>query len=267
MSSVALGDSGPARTTDPKARVFIVEGEIAAGKTELALALADELRRRKLKVCLVLEPVELWKSVGILQKFYGDPARHGYSFQTYVFATRILAIRRAVEADPGADVYLLERSPATDQIFWFLQEEVVDPVERTMYHTWCQAWHQLLPFDLSQARVLYLRPNLAECMSRLTTRARDGELPARDGELPARDGELPREQKSGVSIEYQRRLREAHEAFLLGEHPLVAARMPRSPFDRARIVVLGPDVSDLDFRESGADRERVLARVVELMEL
>jgi deoxyadenosine/deoxycytidine kinase len=243
----------------PDARVFIVEGEIAAGKTELTRAIAAALEGRGLSVCLVLEPVDLWKSVGILQKFYGDPSRYGYSFQTYVFTTRVLAIAEAVAAQPDADVYLLERSPATDQIFWFLQEQVVDPVESKMYHSWCAAWKPLVPLDFDRSRVLYLQPSLDRCMGRLASRARPGEI-LRDSDVAA-DGSAT----GGVSFEYQRRLREAHEAFLLGKHPDVARQMPASPFRAENVITLRSELADLDFRESGADKTVVLERVLELL--
>jgi len=239
------------------AKVFIIEGEIAAGKTELAKALAEELRRRGLKVALVLEPVERWRKIGILSKFYGAPGRHGYGFQTYVFATRVLEITAAVAAEPDADVYLLERSPATDMIFMELQRELVDPVEMEMYATWCESFRLMLPIDLSKAKVLYLKTSLGSCMSRLAERRREGEV--------AEIGKSDASATGGVSVEYQARLRRAHEAFFQGLHPAEFPGLPASPFPLESVVEIEPALADGDFRDAGPDRDRIVAAIVRKM--
>lgn len=257
----------PERPRNPRARVYVIEGEIAAGKTELARALAANLRARGLSVCLVLEPVEAWRAAGILQKFYADPGRHGYGFQTFVFSTRVAAIANAVALQPEADVYLLERSPATDAVFMELQRGLVDPAEMTMYGQWCDMYRRLLPIDLASARVLYLRTSLDSCMARLAQRGREGEVahkPGSEGGAASHDGSAT----GGVSIEYQQRLRRAHEAFLLGgaggspEFPL----MPLSPFGRDAVIEIGPEIADDDFRMA-AGRPGVVDAIVSLMGL
>lgn len=244
------------------ARLFIVEGEIAAGKTELVRAVAERLRATGLSVCLALEPVDLWKEVGILGKFYSDPGRYGYAFQTFVYATRIQEIAMAVRDNPDADVYLLERSPATDKIFWFLQEGVVDPVEVKLYHTWCDAWDLMLPVALARAQVLYLKTSLESCMNRLARRHRPGEVGV--PEKVKHDGSAT----GGVSLEYQLRLRRAHEAFLLGLH---ADEFPRlqgtSPFPRESIIEIEAGLADGNFRDQGPERDRIVTAIVQKMGL
>lgn len=245
----------------PGARIYIVEGEIAAGKTELVKAIAAELGRRGLKVTLVLEPVDRWREIGILQKFYGAPDRHGYGFQTYVFATRILEIAAAVTAAPDADVYLLERSPATDTIFMYAQRELVDPVEMRMYTTWCAAFNLMLPIDLSKAKVLYLRTDLSQCMSRLSSRAREGELPSGESAPEAKTTAV-----GGVSVGYQQHLRRLHEAFFLGRGGEEFPGLPKSPFPSASVVCIGPELANLDWRK-GAANEKDIEQIVALMGL
>jgi deoxyadenosine/deoxycytidine kinase len=246
----------------PGALIYVIEGEIGAGKTELAKAIAAKIESKGLRVCLILEPVEVWRSVGILGRFYQDPARFGYSFQTYVYATRVLAIAKAVQDNPSAHVYLLERSPATDHIFLELQRELVDPVEMAMYYTWCKTYDLLLPIDLKSARVLYLRTSLHVCMSRLSNRNRAGEI-AENGQTK-HDGSAT----GGVSIEYQQRLRRAHEQFLRlvepsGEFP----HLPEAPFGKAAVIDIESAVADRDFRESGSDQNMVIDAIISLMGL
>lgn len=247
------------RPRNPAAQVFVIEGEIAAGKTELARAVAEALRARGREVCLALEPVDRWREAGILQKFYADPGRHGYGFQTYVYATRVAAIADAVARQPDADVYLLERSPATDMIFMELQRGLVDPVEMAMYAAWCDAFRRALPLDLAAARVLYLRTSLDRCMSRLARRGREGEIA---GAELSTDGSAT----GGVSIGYQARLRRAHEAFLLGRGEGVAEfpLMPACPYARDAVIEIGPELADVDFRVSSGQAAVVAAIVAKM---
>jgi deoxyadenosine/deoxycytidine kinase len=223
-------------------RIVVVEGEIGAGKTELCRALAGELERRGHSVALVLEPVDRWSEVGILPLFYADRARYGYSFQTYVYATRVMAIAAAVREKPDADFYILERSPATDRIFMELQRGLVPDVEMRMYADWCDAFRLMLPLDLTRADVLYLKPSIDACMARQRSRGRAGE----DASLEA----------------YQRELRRAHEAFLLGEHPGAFPHMAPSPFWREAVRVLGAEIADCNFKDAGPEKDRVIAEVL-----
>jgi len=250
------------------APIIIIEGEIGAGKTELTKAIAAELKARGLNVCVVLEPVDKWKEVGALQMFYADPARHAYGFQTYVYATRIMAIDAAVRAHPAADVYILERSPATDLIFMELQRDVADPVEMRMYETWCESWRLMIPIDLAAARVLYLKTSLGHCMSRVAQRHRDGEIRESKGTPAEEKGAAPAERSpasatGGVSIEYQARLRRAHEAFLQGLHADEFPLMPKSPFAPSSVIAIEPALADGNFRDEGAERTRIVAAIIE----
>jgi deoxyadenosine/deoxycytidine kinase len=242
-------------------RVFIVEGEIAAGKTELIKALATNLRARGLRVCTVFEPVEKWNAIGILQDFYRDSVRHGYSFQTYVFATRVIAIAAAMEKEPAADLYILERSPATDQIFMELQRAVLTETEMEMYAAWCSAYTKMLPMDLSQSKVLYLKTSLGKCMERLMVRHRAGEI------VDEAQTGVQQSKPSGVSVEYQKRLRRAHEQFFQGitgadnEFP----RMPASPFPTESVIEVPPEIADANFKDPGPEQVATVKAITQLM--
>lgn len=233
--------------TMTSADVFVIEGEIGAGKTEMALALAAMLNGRGLKVGLILEPVEQWVAAGILQQFYDDPKRFAYSFQTFVYATRVMAIVDGVAATPDADVFILERSPATDHIFAALQQ--MSSVELKMYNTWCDAYDRMLPLDLSRATVLYLKTDINRCMARVASRQRSGETAS--------------DSKTGVSIEYQQTLRRAHEAFFERKHLDEFPDMPRSPF--ARVIIVDSNLANGNFRDPGPERDRIVSTVAKMM--
>lgn len=220
-------------------QVLIIESEIGGGKSTLGPLLAAEAGRRGTRAVFVPEPAAEWAD--ILPRFYADPARWAYAFQTFVYATRIRAVQRAVAAHPDAQLFVLERSPVTDEIFMELQRGCVAPVEMEMYEVWRRTFAPLLPLDLAAAAVVYLQPSLDVCMARVAGRARAGEAA------------LPRA--------YQERLRRAHEALLLGAHadefPRLADRPP--PYPRAAVRVIPAALADLNFKDPGPDQDAVVA--------
>ena len=283
-------------------KIIIVESEIGAGKSTLLPALAEGLERRGWRPVLVYEPVDEWS--GILEKFYADPARWAYAFQTFVYSTRIAAIRRAVAAARAAPslslaplVFVLERSPITDEIFMELQRGAVADVEMEMYEVWRRTFAPLLPIDLAKAAVLYLKPDLDTCMRRIAQRSRVGEVAkSKDvkgdvakgdvakgddskgdvakGDVAKGDDSKGKDAKSddsvessGISFEYQARLRRAHEALLQGLHadefPRLANRPP--PYPRSAVAVLAANIAGLNFRDAGAEREAVVDHALRLL--
>jgi len=264
MASARSGRAEPAL-------VVIFEGVIAAGKTELVRALVAAINRRRdvaraagaaaLSAVAVFEPVEKWERIGILKDFYGDPRRHGYSFQTYVYVTQIQEIQEAyARVDPAeiaSTVFVMERSPVSDEIFMELQRGVVSDTEMNLYASWRRTFEPLLPLDLAAARVYYLKPSLAVCQQRLAARNRAGELPAEiDPDAPPNTG--------GVSLDYQARLQRAHEALLQGRHaeefPALVARAP--PYPRSSVVEIPESLANLNFRDPGAAQDTIIRSIL-----
>lgn len=217
-----------------------VEGVIAAGKTALVDALAEELRARGRTVAVAREPVDAWRASGALARFYADPARHGYAFQTYVWATRVRAICAAHEAAPDADVYLYERTPESDRLFMALLRGTLPDHEHAMYAEWCDAHRRALPVPMSGVTAVYLRTDLGDCGARLRARARAEEV------------------GGGVSAEYLGRLAAAHDAWL-GLAPPDPA-VGRAPY--GGVVVVPPEVAAGDYRAPGAARDRVVGDIL-----
>jgi len=79
----------------PVRQVFVIEGNIGAGKSTF-LRLLDQ----RLQIDPVFEPHDKWQNVGdgenLLEKFYTDIRRWAYTFQTYAFVTRVLEQERQV---------------------------------------------------------------------------------------------------------------------------------------------------------------------------
>jgi len=185
--------------SEPKVpTVLVVEGLIGAGKSTLIRDVLLKELSQKQRVQVIREPVDEWVQSGLLQRFYGDKQRWGYSFQTKAFhdrimeARKIMAERAVLPVDEQADVILMERSPISDQIFMrtLYADGNVDDLEFSMYNDWCQLWSLLLPFKINL--FVYVRTDLEDCMRRLKMRSRDGE--------------------AGISAEYQAHLLREHDA-------------------------------------------------------
>ena len=162
-------------------RVFFIEGVIGAGKTTFIKFLAEYLPN--VQICL--EPVDLWREIGILDKFYKNPAEWAYKFQSFAFCSRIMAIKD--NFNPAADIYLIERSPISDKIFASIQNFA--PIEQKMFNLWSDTYEALLPF--TEYSIIYLKPPIDLCQERIKTRGR------------AEEQQIP--------IEYQQLLEKAHD--------------------------------------------------------
>jgi deoxyadenosine/deoxycytidine kinase len=176
--------------------VIVVDGIIAAGKSTFIRALAEWLTTKKMygKICVVPEPVDQWKTDGVLQYFYEDVATRSYEFQTYVFATRVQSVRKAFFENPDANIFLLERSVVSDEHFFvemLIESGNINSSQVKMYQQWSTMWKELLPF--TPDGFIYLRPTLDESMQRLQIRNRSGE--------------------DGISSDYQQKLLDKHDLY------------------------------------------------------
>lgn len=225
-------------------KIYIIDGEIGAGKTTLVNSLTKHYIDIGLSVCTIAEPVHLWSEVGILQKFYADQLRYAYAFQTFATMTRIQVIAKAFMNRRDADVYIIERSPATDKLFMELQRDVLEPVEMAMYDTWCSTWNSLLPVDIEKrAQPIYLKTSINTCMSRVDSRNRDGE-------------------KCGVTADYQHKLRLVHEAFFEGKHEDQFPLLQKSRYLKKPIII-GEEYADQDFRDIYSNEFNAIANIID----
>ncbi|KAI9084385.1 hypothetical protein K1719_033727 [Acacia pycnantha] len=79
---------------------FCVEGNISVGKTTFLQRIANETIELRDLVEVVPEPIDKWQNVGpdhfnILDAFYAEPQRYAYTFQNYVFVTRVMQERES----------------------------------------------------------------------------------------------------------------------------------------------------------------------------
>lgn len=171
-------------TPSPNSPLFlIIEGCIGSGKSTLLEQLKQVVElQTTLKVCIIPEPVDLWVKSGALKTFYDDIKTNAYSFQTFVYVTRVMRIKEYVEKFPNTDVFLIERSVISDRHLFakmLKDSECFTPVQITMYDYWVSTWNHLLPFK-SPHGFIYLAPSLDETLRRIQSRNRSGESVSRE---------------------------------------------------------------------------------------
>lgn len=198
-SSSSYGVRAPAAG---KPIIVSVEAAIASGKSTLLAKLEEHFGDA---VHIIPEPVHLWQAVGgnpennILQKFYMDPKRWSYSFQSYVFLSRVNAVEEAIEklrkeGRLERTVIIVERSYNSDkETFGQMLKESGDisQLEWEMYETW---WNWLVDKAPKFAGHVYLQTSVDTVMRRLAIRNRGEEC--------------------GLPREYQERLIEKHELWV-----------------------------------------------------
>ena len=233
-------------------QIIVLVGGIANGKSELAVSMAVTLRQRGHRVCVALEPVDLWRRTGVLEAFYADIPRYAYAFQTFVTVTRVDAILAALADCPDPDFLILDGAPPSDSVFMAMLAGDLSPVERRMYDVWRDGWARLLPFDLASATALYLRTSMDESMRRLAARGRAEEVTRAVS-------------SNGVTREYQEKLRRAFDAFLRPSDSPSDEFPTLRPNRFSRVVTIGPELADADYRvgalAAGAVVDEILRQV------
>ena len=112
-------DTDTSKPCRSKRLTFCVEGNISVGKSTFLQRIANETIELRDLVEIVPEPVGKWQDVGpehfnILDAFYAEPERYAYTFQNYVFVTRVMQEK---ESSSGIKpLRLMERSVFSDRM-------------------------------------------------------------------------------------------------------------------------------------------------------
>lgn len=117
------GSSSDVKVAQSNRLTFCVEGNISVGKSTFLQRIANETIELRDLVEVVPEPVGKWQDIGpdhfnILDAFYSEPQRYAYTFQNYVFVTRVMQER---ESSSGIKpLRLMERSVFSDRmVSWY----------------------------------------------------------------------------------------------------------------------------------------------------
>ena len=153
-------------------KIYALEGNIGAGKTTILKMIAKHFK----DVEFVEEPVKEWQNLGgmnLLDSFYSNPQRWGFSFEFYSMLTKIQALLKAADSDKP--IIIIERSILSNKIFMDLSNELgkLDKMEYCMLMNIYDFYLQNIYPQLSG--IIYLDTPVDECIKRITKRNRGEE--------------------------------------------------------------------------------------------
>jgi deoxyadenosine/deoxycytidine kinase/predicted flap endonuclease-1-like 5' DNA nuclease len=242
--------SSDARPPQKKRLTFCVEGNISVGKTTFLQRIANETLELRDLVEIVPEPVDKWQDVGpdhfnILNAFYAEPQRYAYTFQNYVFVTRVMQEK---ESSGGIKpLRLMERSVFSDRMVFVRavhEAKWMNEMEISIYDSWFDPVVSSLP-GLIPDGFIYLRATPNTCHERMMMRKR------------AEEG--------GVSLEYLRDLHEKHESWLFPSESGNQSVVSLSKLPLHMDLTLHPDIRDHVFYLEGAHMHSSIQKVPALV--
>ncbi len=153
-------------------RIYALEGNIGAGKTTVLKMLTKNFK----DVEFVEEPVKEWQNLGgmnLLDSFYSNPQRWGFSFEFHSMLTKIQALLKAADSDKP--IIIIERSILSNKVFMDLSKELgkLDKMEYCMLMNIYNFYLENIYPQISG--ILYLDTPVDECMKRITKRNRGEE--------------------------------------------------------------------------------------------
>ena len=158
----------------PTKKFIVIDGLIGAGKSTFIKKYVEYCKSIGIKAHPIYEPVELWKDIGALNRFYSDIPQNCYEFQTFTYITRIDSVINEVIENQDAEVYILERSIFTDRfIFVELLRNIMGPTRMKMYESWWKMW--TLVFNIKINIWVLLDTSINTSADRIKIRNRNGE--------------------------------------------------------------------------------------------
>jgi len=220
-----------------------IEGNIATGKSTFIKILEDAANDEDWEI--TPEPVSQWTQIDgeqsdngkktLLDKFYSDPKRWAYTFESFTFMSRLNIEKERSKKATTVSCSINERSVYSSKYIFArncFETGLMTDTEWAIY----QEWSSYLLNSLGELRLdgfIYLRADPKICSSRMAKRGR------------------PEEQ--GVTIDYLNQLHEKHEAWL-----------HRREFSNENIMSDIPILEidcDVEFHDDEAIKKRMLDQV------
>jgi deoxyadenosine/deoxycytidine kinase len=159
-------------------RIFTIDGNIGSGKSTLLNNLKHHYRNSEC-VVFVNEPVDEWEAikdancVTILEKFYKDQKKWGFSFQMMAYVSRLNAMRKIIKDHPES-IIITERSLYTDRHVFakmLFDAGLIEDVNYQIYLRWFDDFIE----EYSIHGCIYVKTDPQICFNRIKTRSRSGE--------------------------------------------------------------------------------------------
>lgn len=161
-------------------KLISIEGNIGAGKTTLL----REIKKRyesDPRIVFIDEPVEEWESIKdesgqtMLQKFYSDPKKYGFSLQMLAFISRYNKIKETIKSREGEKcIFITERCLHTDKFVFAKMLAEKGDIEDVNYQIYCK-WFDTFANEFTIDKVIYVQASPEVCKSRIEQRSRAGE--------------------------------------------------------------------------------------------
>lgn len=149
--------------------IYSIEGNIGAGKTTFINILRDNFPDME----IIEEPVEHWQNLSgnnLLEAFYTNPIRWGFSFEFYSMFSKTKALIN--KADSAKSIIITERSILSDKIFIEVSKELgkLDKAEyRMLINTYKFFSNYIYP---KLTGIIYINTPVDECFDRIRKRDR-----------------------------------------------------------------------------------------------
>jgi deoxyadenosine/deoxycytidine kinase len=155
-----------------------IDGNIGSGKStlmgELELYFSDNKN-----IVFLKEPTEDWKcitdenGITILEKFYENPTKYGFSFQIMAYISRLNIMKEERKKNPNA-IFITERSLFTDKLVFAKMLFDSGNIELINYRIYLQ-WFNTFADDFPVSKVIYVNTEPEICHQRILKRSRTGE--------------------------------------------------------------------------------------------
>jgi deoxyadenosine/deoxycytidine kinase len=174
--------------------IITIEGNIGCGKTTLI----QELKKyNNDNIIFIEEPVDIWSTISIdnitiLDKFYEDPIKYGFSFQMMAYISRLSVLNKTIKNNPDS-IIVTERCLLTDKNIFakmLYDSNKIDPYSYQIYNLWFTEFFSNLP----KHKHIYLYSEPENIINRIKKRNRKGE--------------------EKLDINYLKKCHEYHELFL-----------------------------------------------------
>ena len=158
--------------------IISIDGNIGSGKSTLMGQLETNFSDNK-NVVFLKEPVEDWGHITdengttILEMFYENPTKYGFSFQIMAYISRLDVIRKEIKKNPNA-IFISERSLFTDKLVFAKMLFDAGNIELVNYKIYLK-WFDTFADDFPVSKVIYVNTDPEMCHQRIVKRSRTGE--------------------------------------------------------------------------------------------
>ena len=159
-------------------KIISIDGNIGSGKSTLM----ERLRKyfsNNTNIVFLKEPVDEWENIKdengttILEKFYENATKYGFSFQIMAYISRLDVIRKEIKQNPNA-IFISERSLFTDKFVFAKMLFDSGNIELINYKIYLK-WFDTFADDFPVSKVIYVNTEPEICHQRIVKRSRTGE--------------------------------------------------------------------------------------------